>query len=85
MDMEAPAFPCGLVAKSLFNDTFTLYKGNETDAANQIKINTEDIAWESDKENKFKNLPYEEMQKKQWTDIEKGKSYYSSHDSKQGD
>lgn len=55
--MDAPAFPCGLVAKSLFNDTFTLYKGNESDSANLITINTDDIAWESDKENKFKNLP----------------------------
>ena len=83
--MDEPAFPCGLVAKSLFNDTFTLYRGNETDADKLITINTDDIAWESDKENKFKNLPYEQMQKKQWTDIEKGKSYYSSLVSNQGD
>lgn len=26
LDMDAPAFPCGLVAKSFFNDTYSLYK-----------------------------------------------------------
>ena len=29
LDPDAPAIPCGTVAKSLFNDTFALYR-NET-------------------------------------------------------
>ena len=60
LDPEKPAFPCGLVAKSLFNDTFELYRGPEGSEENDstlVKMSTEDIAWESDKLHKFKNLP----------------------------
>jgi hypothetical protein len=66
LDKEAPAFPCGLVAKSLFNDTFTIKKDGE-----EIPFNKNDIAWASDKEHKFKNLEPAEMYTKQWYDIEK--------------
>jgi len=48
-----PAVPCGLVAKSVFNDTYELrMKG----ATTNVVINEKDIAWESDKKYKFKNL-----------------------------
>jgi LEM3 (ligand-effect modulator 3) family / CDC50 family len=43
--------PCGLVAKSFFNDTYTLKGPNGS-----IPINDKGIAWESDKEYKFKTL-----------------------------
>ena len=57
LDPEAPAYPCGLVAKSLFNDTFELYSGKDVTDENRIEIDQNDIAWASDKENKFFNLP----------------------------
>ena len=57
LDPAAAAVPCGLVAKSFFNDTFKLFK--ETESATQgeeIRIDDSDIAWESDVKHKFKNL-----------------------------
>lgn len=65
LDPEAAAYPCGLVAKSWFNDTFSLY-----DATNSkdIKIVSDNIAWESDREYKFKNMDGD-WQSKQWKDV----------------
>lgn len=51
LDPSDPAMPCGLVAKSVFTDRYTL-KANGT----KIDINENGIAWESDKEYKFKLL-----------------------------
>ena len=48
------ANPCGLVAKSFFNDSYSLYNGS-TSASNRLAINENNIAWESDVEYKFKN------------------------------
>jgi len=48
------AIPCGLIAKSLFTDKYKIYK-DENDADSEIKINSENIAWNSDREFKFKN------------------------------
>jgi len=45
--------PCGLIAKSLFNDTFLLYLANDT----AITLRKDGIAWASDKNVKFKNPP----------------------------
>lgn len=36
MDPDAPATPCGLIAKSWFNDTFELYR--EDDEGTPIEI-----------------------------------------------
>lgn len=49
------ATPCGLIAKSLFNDTFALY----TDAAqtDRVPIKEKGIAWDSDIQYKFGNFP----------------------------
>jgi len=48
--------PCGLIANSMFNDTFTLYKVSKIGEI-QAKINTttKDIAWPSDHGYKFRN------------------------------
>jgi len=67
LDAALPAIPCGLVAKSMFNDTYTMRKCSENDAnckgsvqkpstGSQIPLNETGIAWESDLENKFKNI-----------------------------
>jgi len=60
------AVPCGLIAKSFFRDSFKLLDKD----GNEIKIVQKDIAWEADKKIKFKNLPPDIMNKKQWIDME---------------
>lgn len=74
---DAPANPCGLVAKSYFTDTFKIYKGTSNDAlttANNVTINDTNIAWESDRLYKFKrlDLPNNEWKKHQWIDVTDG-------------
>jgi len=44
--------PCGLIAWSLFNDSFSLRKGNDT-----VPLRKNGIAWSSDEDKKFKNPP----------------------------
>jgi len=60
LDPEDPAIPCGLVAKSFFNDTFALYKKNPNGVSEKddtlITIKEDQIAWTSDKQYKFENL-----------------------------
>jgi len=55
LDDEEPATPCGLVAKSLFNDTFKLYKTDDG-VKKEINIIEKNIAWSSDITYKFKNV-----------------------------
>ena len=43
----APIIPCGLVAGSLFNDTYTISVNKKA-----IEVNKKDIAWQSDKNKK---------------------------------
>lgn len=45
LDPEAYAYPCGLVAKSLFNDTFEISSGKTWDANKKIEIDKTGIAW----------------------------------------
>ena len=54
---DKPAIPCGLVAKSFFNDTFKLnYCLDEGCTKSEpVVINEDGIAWESDKTYKFAN------------------------------
>ena len=61
--------PCGLMAKSFFNDEFKLYKCQDSVCATNIEINSKDIAWTSDKA-KFKNTaPNDDWKAYQWIDM----------------
>ena len=64
LDPNGVAHPCGLIAKSFFNDTYEIRRrgGNE-----EIIINDTNIAWSKDKE-KFKNS--ENYTEHQWIDVE---------------
>ncbi|XXG66012.1 hypothetical protein AAC387_Pa05g3574 [Persea americana] len=43
-----PVVPCGLIAWSLFNDTYTFLRETV-----ELKVNKKNIAWKSDREHKF--------------------------------
>lgn len=43
-----PIVPCGLIAWSLFNDTYNFSRGNEN-----LTVDKKDISWKSDREHKF--------------------------------
>ena len=60
LDPDGVANPCGLVAKSFFNDSFVLNGG-------AITIQDTGIAWSSDVKNKFKSPPNAEDI--QWVDV----------------
>ncbi|XP_050209177.1 putative ALA-interacting subunit 4 isoform X2 [Mercurialis annua] len=47
-DNGKPIVPCGLVAWSLFNDTYSFTVQNKA-----VQVNKKDIAWKSDKQSKF--------------------------------
>jgi hypothetical protein len=55
LDPEASANPCGLIAKSVFNDTYNLYEYDDFNRANKraIPINSTGIAWQSDIDMKY--------------------------------
>ncbi len=50
-----PIAPCGAIANSLFNDTFKLYSKISETSLEPIDFIETEIAWPTDKENKFKN------------------------------
>ncbi|CAN0901879.1 ALA-interacting subunit 3 [Linum grandiflorum] len=43
-----PIVPCGLIAWSLFNDTYSFSRGNQ-----RLNVNKKDISWKSDRDHKF--------------------------------
>lgn len=43
-----PVVPCGLVAWSLFNDTYSFFRGID-----ELKVDRKNIAWRSDRDHKF--------------------------------
>jgi len=59
------AIPCGLIAKSVFTDKYSMF---QSDGTTPIPIDPTNIAWPSDRENKFKN-PNKDL-KGQWANIE---------------
>jgi len=61
------AIPCGLIAKSYFNDNFTnwIYINSFNEEV-PFNPNEKDIAWKADKELKYKNIDPD----KQWIDME---------------
>jgi hypothetical protein len=63
------ANPCGLAAKSVFNDTFSLF---DSDLQRAIDINETDIANDYDKKHMFKR--HSDYDNLQWFDVENGKS-----------
>ena len=63
---NAPANPCGLIAKSIFNDTYKLYSNNLGVGYN-IYINESNIAWPEDKVYRF--IKPENYSDLQWLDI----------------
>ena len=77
LDPELAAYPCGIVAKSYFNDTFELYKQNvKQNQSREIRMDEEGIAWISDRKIKFKNLNTDDWKKRQWIDVADGKYAY---------
>lgn len=61
---DAPANPCGLIAKSYFNDSYWIADPN----GNNITINEKGIAWSTDSKDLFKNS--EDYKSIQWMDYE---------------
>ena len=58
LPLDWPAIPCGLQAKSSFNDKFELYSNLmvKNQNAKPIVMNEKDIAWASDVKYKYKNI-----------------------------
>lgn len=67
IDPEDVANPCGLVATSYFNDTFVLLPPQNSHKES-IDIRFDHLAWDVDREEKYKNL--HNWRKSQWTDVE---------------
>ena len=68
---DEPANPCGLIAKSLFTDTFGLLEDptGAFQGVQPLTINDTNIAWKSDVAWKFKRLNTGQWDTVQWTDV----------------
>ena len=68
LDDDELAVPCGLIAKSYFNDNFTNWTYiNRHEEEVPFKPNEKDIAWKADKELKYRNS---NNISKQWINME---------------
>lgn len=63
-----PAIPCGLIARSFFNDKYLLYLKDYNNSMRPVTINQQNIAWSNDKQYKFKNIQNPPANKT-WQDI----------------
>lgn len=54
-----PIVPCGIIANSMFNDTFELYYLPPNDPSDYITVpfSTENVIWKGERERKFRNPP----------------------------
>ncbi|XP_007892977.1 cell cycle control protein 50B [Callorhinchus milii] len=52
---KRPIVPCGAIANSLFNDSFTLYKVGNDNNRSQVVLKSKGISWWTDYNVKFKN------------------------------
>ena len=66
LDPDDVAVPCGLIAKSYFNDNFTNWTIIDDLENTSFAPNEKDIAWKADKELKYKNS---DNITKQWIDM----------------
>lgn len=64
---KSVANPCGLIAKSVFNDTYSISPLDSTQKS--LDISFKDISWSVDREDKFKR---NDNKKLQWIDVEDG-------------
>ena len=55
LDPDAVAYPCGLIAKSLFTDAYNLTTADDPFVLDPIPMSANNIAWKSDVEYKYKN------------------------------
>jgi hypothetical protein len=65
-----PAIPCGLVAKSFFNDTFVLNRIGANGEKIPVEIDETGIAWSSDIEYKFNNIEVKDGEEVNWKDFQ---------------
>ncbi|CAA0818517.1 ALA-interacting subunit 5 [Striga hermonthica] len=52
-DKKRPVVPCGLIAWSLFNDTYAFFRNNQ-----KLTVNKKGISWKSDRDYKFGEKVY---------------------------
>lgn len=59
-DKKKPIYPCGLIANSMFNDSFSNLKKNfNSETQNDYVFDSSGISWFSDNTNKFKKTKYD--------------------------
>jgi len=74
-DTNHPYSPCGLIANSMFNDSFTLYKVSDGYTETRINYTQKEIAWPSDHGIKFQNAEGVDL-KKSFVGTEKPSNWY---------
>lgn len=57
--VELPIAPCGLVANSMFNDTFQLFFLNKSNNLVRVPFSTDNVIWSVERERKYKNPKYD--------------------------